>query len=77
MLHQICILAAGAMVALSIFFVFRPHQPLNGMQPPLGALVATECVAHPETAAIPPEYSCVKFDPALATEREPDEATQP
>ncbi len=77
MLHQICILVAGALVALSIFFVFRPHQPLNGMQPPLGALVATQCVAHPETGAIPPEYSCVKFEPALATESESDEPTRP
>jgi hypothetical protein len=59
MLHQISMLAVGAMVALSMFFVFRPHQPLSGMQPPLGTLVAAECVAQPETSEMPPEYGCV------------------
>jgi hypothetical protein len=27
-------LVAGAMVALSMFFVFRLHHPSNGLQPP-------------------------------------------
>jgi hypothetical protein len=58
MLHRISILVAWAMVALSIFFVFRPLQPASRIQPPLGTLTATECVAHPETSAIPREYSC-------------------
>jgi hypothetical protein len=70
MLHRICILAAAAMVALSIFFVFRPHQQLDGFQPPLGTLAAAECVAHPEKSAHPPEYGCVEFDPAQAGEGE-------
>jgi len=42
-------LAAGAMVALSIFFVFRPQHPLNGIQTPRQALAGTSCVAAPET----------------------------
>jgi hypothetical protein len=75
MLHQISMLAVGAMVALSIFFVFRPHQPLNGIQPPLGTLVATECAAYPETGAIPPEYGCEKSDPPQATAGEPDDSS--
>jgi hypothetical protein len=58
MLHRISLLVVGAMVALSLFFVFRPHQALDGMQPPHGTLISTECVAHPETSAIPPEYGC-------------------
>jgi hypothetical protein len=68
-------MAAGALVALSIFLVFRPHQQLEGIQPPLGTLAATECVAHPETGAHPPEYGCVEFDPAQAPDGEPDKAT--
>jgi hypothetical protein len=59
MLHRIFMLVIAAMVALSIASVFRPRQTLDGLQPPLGTLVATECVAHPETSAMPPEYSCV------------------
>jgi hypothetical protein len=58
MLHRIFMLVVGAMAALSIVSVFRPRQTLNGMQPPLGTLVTTECVAHPETSAMPPEYGC-------------------
>jgi hypothetical protein len=77
MLHQIAMLAVWAMMALSIFFAFRPHQHLNGIQPPLGALVATECVAYPETGTIPPEYGCEKFDPARATVSEPDGSARP
>ncbi len=77
MMHQISILAVGTMVALSIFFAFRPHQHLSGIQPPLGTLVATECIAHPETGAIPPEYSCEKFDPAQVTAGEPEDAARP
>jgi hypothetical protein len=60
MLHWISMFAAGAMVALSIFFVFRPHHPLNGIQPPHQTLAGTGCVAPPETNAMPPEYSCEK-----------------
>ncbi len=60
MLHWISVFAAGAMVALSIFFVFRPHHPLSGIQPPRQALAATGCVDRPETSAIPAEYSCEK-----------------
>ena len=58
MLHRVCILGAGAMVALSILFVFRPYQAPSRIQPPHGTLAATECVAYPDPSAIPPEYSC-------------------
>jgi hypothetical protein len=34
MLHWISMFAAGAMAALSIFFVFRPHHPLSGIGQP-------------------------------------------
>jgi hypothetical protein len=52
-------LVIWVMVALSIVFVFRPRQPLDGIQPPLGALAASECVSHPQAGAMPPEYGCV------------------
>jgi hypothetical protein len=52
-------LVAGAMVAMSTFFVFRPHHPSIGIQPP-HQLAATACEAPPETGAMPPEYSCEK-----------------
>jgi hypothetical protein len=59
LLHRIFMLVAGAMVALSIFFVFRPHHSSSGIQPP-HQLAATACEAPPETGAMPPEYSCEK-----------------
>jgi hypothetical protein len=52
--------AAGAMVALSLFFVFRPHHPLSGMQPPHQTLSGPSCDAPPETGVMPPEYGCEK-----------------
>jgi len=58
MLHRISLLAAWVMVALSIFFVFRPLQPPSRTQPPLETLVDMHCVAYPELGAIPREYSC-------------------
>ena len=60
MLHWISMFAAGVMVALSIFFVFRPHHPLSGIKPPHQTLAGSGCVAPPETNAMPPEYSCEK-----------------
>jgi hypothetical protein len=51
-------LVAGVLFALSIFFVFRPHQPLSMLQPPHRMLSATPCGAHPETSAVPAEYTC-------------------
>jgi hypothetical protein len=53
-------LVAGAMIALSIFFVLRPHQPLSGKQPPHQTLAGTGCDSHPETNLIPAEHSCDK-----------------
>jgi hypothetical protein len=52
-------LVAGAMIALSIFFVFRPHRPSTGIQPP-HQLAVTTCEASPEAVAMPPEHGCEK-----------------
>jgi hypothetical protein len=59
LLHRIFMLVAGAMVALSIFFVVRPHRPSTQIQPP-HQLAATACESPPETIAMPPEYGCEK-----------------
>jgi len=53
-LHRILMLVAGAMFALSIFFVFRPHHPSTHQ------LATTACETSPETGAMSPEYSCEK-----------------
>ena len=57
LLHRIFMLVAGAMVALSMVFVFRLHHPSSGIQPP-HRLAATACEHPPETALVPREYSC-------------------
>ena len=57
MLHRISMLVAAAMVVLSIFFVFRPHQPLSGIQPPLARTV---CADPPDNSVMVREYSCEK-----------------
>jgi hypothetical protein len=52
-------LIAGAMVALSIFFVFRPYHSLN-QQPLHQTPASTDCIDRPATGSIPAEYSCEK-----------------
>jgi hypothetical protein len=54
MLHRILILVAVAMVVLSLFLVFGPHQPTGGLPHPLAA---AGCAAPPENAALPPEQT--------------------
>ena len=58
--HAISIIAAGAMVALSVFFVFRPHQDDRGIMPRYGGLIGNQCAAAPDSDLIPTEYSCEK-----------------
>ena len=55
MLHRILMLVAVAMVVLSLFLVFGPHQPTGGLPHPLAA---ADCEAPPENAALPPEQTC-------------------
>jgi hypothetical protein len=55
MLHWISMFAAGAMVVLSIFFVFD-RIPSVGYS----RLVRRWLPDRPETSAIPAEYSCEK-----------------
>ena len=50
-------LVAEAMIALSIFFVFRPHRSFTGIQPP-HQLAVTTCEASPEAVTMPPKRGC-------------------
>jgi hypothetical protein len=52
-------LVAGAMIALAIFFVFRPHRLSDRIQPP-HQLAVTACENPPEAVVMPPEYGCEK-----------------
>jgi hypothetical protein len=58
--HAFFMIAAGAMVALSIFVVFRPHHDGRVSSPPYTGLIGDQCAATPDTPLIPVEYSCKK-----------------
>jgi hypothetical protein len=51
-------LVAGALVALSMFFVFRPSQHAGGLQRPYPRLVGEACISHSEPLLTPAEYTC-------------------
>jgi hypothetical protein len=57
--RAISIIAAGAMIALSVF-VFRPHPHDRGIRPPYAELISKQCAVAPENDLIPAEYSCEK-----------------
>jgi hypothetical protein len=57
--RAISIIAAGAMIALSVF-VFRPHPHDRGIRPPYAELISKQCAVAPENDPIPAEYSCQK-----------------
>jgi hypothetical protein len=48
------------MVALSVFFVFQPHQGNRGISTPYGGFIGDQCDAAPDSDLIPAEYSCKK-----------------
>jgi hypothetical protein len=48
-----------AMIALSVFFVFRPQPKLAGIEPPLATLSGSGCVTHSAAGnEMPAEYTC-------------------
>jgi hypothetical protein len=57
--RAVFIIAAGAMIALSIF-VFRPHPDARGIRLPYAELIGKQCAVAPENDLIPAEYSCEK-----------------
>jgi hypothetical protein len=58
MTHRISMFAAGALFALSMFFVFRPPQHAEGLQRPYPRLVGEACISHSEPLLTPVEYTC-------------------
>jgi hypothetical protein len=57
--HTISLIAVGAMIALSVFFVFRPpHYSDKMVKPPSTELIEDQCAATPDRGLIPPEYTC-------------------
>lgn len=55
--HPISLIAVGAMIALSVFFVFRPpHYKM--VKPPLAESIEDQCAAAPGRGLMPPEYTC-------------------
>jgi hypothetical protein len=58
--HAISIIAAGAMIALSVFFVFRVHHDDATIRPPYAGLIGNHCAATPDNGQIPTEYTCVR-----------------
>jgi hypothetical protein len=59
--HTISLIAAGAMIALSVLFVFRPpHYADKMIKPSSAKLIEDQCVATPGSGVIPLEYACRK-----------------
>jgi hypothetical protein len=56
--HAIFVIAAGAMIALSVFFALRPHHIDTGVRPPYGGLIGSKCATTPDNGQMPLEYSC-------------------
>jgi hypothetical protein len=54
----ISIFAAGAMIALSVFFVFQVHYGDAAIRPPYAGLIGNQCAATPDSGQIPTEYTC-------------------
>ena len=60
-IHTISLIAAGAMIALSVFFVFRPpHNADKMVKPSSTELIEEQCAATPGSGVMPPEYTCKK-----------------
>jgi len=57
--RAISIIAAGAMIALSVF-VFRPRPHDGEIWPPYAELISKQCAVAPENDLIPAECSCEK-----------------
>jgi hypothetical protein len=59
--RTISLIAAGAMIAVSVFLVFRPrHYTDNVTKPPSAGLIDDHCGATPDNGLMAPEYTCDK-----------------
>lgn len=57
--HTISLVAVGAMMALSVFFVFRPPH-YKAVKPPSTKLIEHQCATTPGGDLMPPEHTCEK-----------------
>jgi len=58
--HAISIIAACTMIALTAFFVFRPHHNDKGSPPLRAGLIGNQCAATPDNGQMPTESACEK-----------------
>jgi hypothetical protein len=58
--HAIFMIAAGTMIALSVFFALRPHPDDKGIRSPNAGLIDRQCDASPDSSLIPAEHACEK-----------------
>jgi hypothetical protein len=55
--HAISLIAAGAMIAVSVFLLFRPR---HYTESPSTGLIDHQCAATPDHGLMAPEYTCDK-----------------
>jgi hypothetical protein len=58
--HAISMIAAGAMIALSLFFALRPHEDNKEIGPSDSRSMGSKCQSAPDNDLIPVEYTCEK-----------------
>jgi hypothetical protein len=56
--HAISVIAAGVMIALSVFFALRPHQDNKGIRPSNSRSMGITCQSAPDNDLIPLEQTC-------------------
>jgi hypothetical protein len=58
--HAISVIAAGVMIALSVFFALRPHQDNKEIRSSYSRSMDVKCQSAPDNDLIPAEYTCEK-----------------
>jgi hypothetical protein len=58
--HAIFMIAAGVMIALSVFFALRPHQDNKEIRPSDSRSIGIQCHSAPDNDLMPAEYTCEK-----------------
>jgi hypothetical protein len=58
--HAISMVAAGLIIALSLFFALRSHHGNKEIGPPDSGLMGSKCQSVPDNDLIPAEQTCEK-----------------
>ena len=58
--HAIFMIAAGVMMALSLFFALGPNQDNKEIRPSDSRSMGIKCQSAPDNDLIPAEYTCEK-----------------